>query len=163
MFIFFLFFVEKQTRTLKLHDNYTHVINYLLKFCPYKNSKQLPEIYQFKIKSVKFLKIRKKMLKNWCCIVMLVAILCGVAMCEEDDSAYSVEIDNFEINKEYDQKYIDWDTLGLKQKGRNKFVIQGKFILNLNLGDEQKVCLFKIDLEIIKTFGFAVKYTSFSI
>ncbi|TMW54189.1 hypothetical protein DOY81_000773 [Sarcophaga bullata] len=81
------------------------------------------------------------MLNKWCCIVMLVAVLCGVVMCEEDNSDYTVEIDNFEINKEYDQKYVDWDTLALKQKGRNKFVIQGNIILNLNLGDEQKINL----------------------
>ncbi|KAM7348233.1 chemosensory protein A 7a [Cochliomyia hominivorax] len=58
---------------------------------------------------------------------------------EVDDVPYIVEVDNFEISTEYDTKYIDWDTLGLKKKGRNQFVVGGSVTLNLNLADEQKI------------------------
>ncbi|XP_023300581.2 uncharacterized protein LOC111682824 [Lucilia cuprina] len=73
--------------------------------------------------------------------IVVFTLLVGVAVRGNDDSPYTVEIDNFEISKEYDQKFVNWDTLGLKQKGRNKFVVSGSFTVNLNLANEQKVNL----------------------
>lgn len=76
---------------------------------------------------------------------LLLIILCVLRVIQsdgdddEDEAPYTVEIDNFEISTEYDYKFINWDTLGLKKKKRNQFVISGNVILNLNLADDQKV------------------------
>ncbi|XP_065365718.1 uncharacterized protein CheA7a [Calliphora vicina] len=74
-------------------------------------------------------------------VIFIIISVGELTRANDDNSPYTVEIDNFEISKEYDQKYVNWDTLGLQQKGRNKFVVGGSFTLNLNLADEQKLNL----------------------
>lgn len=74
-------------------------------------------------------------------LLFLVGIFsCGhVVRSEDKEAPYTVEIDNFEISTEFDQKYVNWDTLGLQKRGRNRFVIEGRLTLNRNLADDQKV------------------------
>uniref|UniRef100_A0A1A9WCP3 Uncharacterized protein n=1 Tax=Glossina brevipalpis TaxID=37001 RepID=A0A1A9WCP3_9MUSC len=67
----------------------------------------------------------------------------------QSQTVYSVELNTFEISKNYDTTWIDWNTIRMKQVSRNKFVITGDFSVNRNLGKEQQVSLmiFNYDAE----------------
>uniref|UniRef100_A0A1A9ZER9 Uncharacterized protein n=1 Tax=Glossina pallidipes TaxID=7398 RepID=A0A1A9ZER9_GLOPL len=53
----------------------------------------------------------------------------------------SVELDSFEVNKNYDTTWIDWNTIRMKKVGRNDYVFTGDVSVNRNLGNEQKISL----------------------
>lgn len=55
------------------------------------------------------------------------------------EADFSVELNSFEVNKNYDTTWIDWNTMRMKKVGRNDYVFTGDLSVNRNLGNEQKV------------------------
>ncbi|XP_064555917.1 uncharacterized protein CheA7a [Drosophila montana] len=60
-----------------------------------------------------------------------------------EDKSYSVELNSFEKNNNFenDNKWVDWGTLRMKKVGRNKYTLHGDFEFKRNMGDEQKLSL----------------------
>uniref|UniRef100_A0A1B0ATE2 MD-2-related lipid-recognition domain-containing protein n=1 Tax=Glossina palpalis gambiensis TaxID=67801 RepID=A0A1B0ATE2_9MUSC len=57
------------------------------------------------------------------------------------EAAFSIELNSFEVNKNYDTTWIDWNTMRMKKVARNDYVFTGDFAINRNLGNEQKISL----------------------
>ncbi|XP_073830697.1 chemosensory protein A 7a [Musca autumnalis] len=55
--------------------------------------------------------------------------------------AIVAELELFEIDKKYDTKFIDWNTLRMTRVSRNNFVVNGTVIVNFNLNNHQAINL----------------------